>query len=330
MQRRFKCFPYIFIIYFTLSGCCVTDESPDQFLMHCTCSDHACCTADESSSPGIEPTPTEVPTPTPTPPNGKVIGQKHAVLISACIAQPGIELASEFWDDLVLQYQMLGMNGFEEDNIHVFYDNGQDFNNVLGHPMKNLTAVNKDNINEVFKNLNGKVTKNDILYIWWMGHGMWDPDTCKLYMPISGTVEEFEDSQFLKCINQVFHYKRRIIAIMTCFSGGIVDDMSAADTRTVILTSSACDENSYSLPTCYNNVYHAEFNYALTNALIQRNDCDASPVDSDTNGDKYVSFQEAHKYILRIMLQSPEKSTPQIGEVPSGIGISTFLSKIEP
>lgn len=326
MQRYFKRFPYIFMICFIFPGCCVIDDSPEQFPMHCVCSNNVCCTTQEKEF--IPPTPGDTPTRRDPKPSK---GNKHAVLISAGVAAD-TELASEYWDDLVLQYRMLIDNGFPEDQICVLYDKGQDYNATDGHSITDL-PVSITNIESVFKALGGvgsnvtcvkrPLTDEDLLYIWWMGHGgNYDrQDTCSLSMPISGSNEEFKDYEFINCINQVSHYKRRVVAIMTCHSGGILDNMADEGSKTVTLASSECEEYSKSSSTC-DGLSHAEFTYELTNALRQEKCGSRMPVENLTDGDNYVSLWEVYLYI-----SSPlGMGRPIPFDNPNNISISTYLS----
>lgn len=243
----------------------------------------------------------------------------YAVLISAGVAQKGVMLASEYWDDLVLQYKMLIMNGFPEENIYVLYDRGHDFDSVFWHSITNRPVTKKD-IGEVFDELSDLIKENDLLYVWWMGHGS-KSDTCKLTLPISGTTEEFTDEELNECINRVSHYKKRAIAVMTCYSEGIIDNMDVEDNRTVTLTSSACQENSYSIYSDCDDLFHAEFNYELTNALCQQDPCGRNvPSDAIGNGDGHISLLEVHEYNTMAMMES----TPQMGD-HDRISCSTHL-----
>ncbi|OOP56765.1 MAG: hypothetical protein AYP45_07030 [Candidatus Brocadia carolinensis] len=339
MQGYLKGFQYIIMICLILSGGCITfththlplPEQPST-LRHTPCYCHL------SGIP--EPTPIESePETKPEPKPGPPRGNKYAVLISAGIARD-TELAIEYWNDLVLQYNMLIENGFPEDQICVLYDKGQDYNPIAGHSITDL-PVSIANIESVFKALGGigtntacvkrALTDEDLLYVWWMGHGSLNYDelgTCILYMPISGSKEVVVDTQLHNFIDYVSRYSKRIIAIMTCHSGGILDDINIVGSKTVTLTSSSCEESSSSYDpslTC-DRLNHAEFSYNLTCALRQYA-CDSlilPPVDGNVDGysDGYVSLLETYLYVLSPLNR---RSTPQIGD-PDSISSSAYLN----
>ncbi len=259
--------------------------------------------------------------------------QKYAVLISTNqVTADDVAYHSEWWYDLFLHYKMLKENGFNDDKIYVLYGNGADFNTIhgdynsitqFGYSITDM-AVNKSNIQSVFNTMNSKVKTKDYLYVWWMGHGGGSgPGSCNLTMSISNTGETVIDTELTGYINSVLNYKKRSVAVMTCHSGGIVDNLNSAGNKTVALASSTCVESSYDGPTC-NALFHAEFNYTLPNALRLVNPC-GTAVGSDYDGNGDVSLSEAHQYNTATMTTS----TTQMGD-PDSIAATTYIKKREP
>lgn len=261
--------------------------------------------------------------------------QKYAVLISTGeVTTDDTKYHSEYWYDLFLHYKMLRENGFEDDKIYVLYGGGTDFNTAhaiyhattqFGYTITDM-AVNKSNIQSVFNTLSGQVDDRDHLYVWWMGHGGGSgPGSCNLSMSISNTGESVTDTELTGYINNVPDYKKRSVAIMTCHSGGIVDNLNTVGNKTAVLTSSTCLQSSYSYnatDTCNARV-HAEFSYTLPNALVEKDPCGTAVV-SDYDSDGYVSLSEAHQYNTATMTMS----TPQLGD-PDTIAASTYIEKDE-
>lgn len=258
---------------------------------------------------------------------------KYAVLISTNdVVADDVSIHSEWWYDLFLQYQALRDLGFKDENIYVLYGNGTDFDTkyddynatkVFGHPITDR-AVSKANIAQVFTDLNPIVDSRDHLYVWWMGHGGGSgTGQCDLSMLISNTGEFVSDTELAAYINTVAHYKKRTISVMTCHSGGMIDNMNAA-ARTVTLTSSTCVQSSYDAAATCNGRVHADFNYTEPNGLRQQNPCGAA-VASDANGNGRVSLSEVHQYDAAAMTTS----TPQMTD-PAGIAASTELGKSQP
>lgn len=347
MQRYLKRFYYISLLCFILFGGCTTFEytrvptsEKKSALKHSHCYSCLCSMPEPIPESILEETISEESLSKTTPASKTGPTRKYAVLISAGVTKADNSWGdSEYWYDLVSQYQLLKDHGFEDGNIYVLYGTGTDFvsgnhkyNSArrFGHSITKAAAnatdaaVTKANIEGVFKELNGKVTKNDHLYVWWMGHGSSLPrDPCYLSLFIGYTdehVHSLDDEELSKYIGLVSNYKKRTIAIMTCHSGGFIDDMSIVDNKTVTLVSSKCEESSYSYvnSSACDDIFHAEFNYTLTNALRQKDPCD-SPILSNTYRDGYVSLLETHQYNEKEMAWS----TPLMGD-PDGI------SRLEP
>jgi hypothetical protein len=262
--------------------------------------------------------------------------KKYAILISTgTTTVDDNNYHSEYWYDAFLHYKMLRDNGFDDDKIYLLYGNGTDFNtahaqynatSVYGHSITDM-ATTKANIQAVFDTLSGKVTTKDYLYVWWMGHGGGSGvGSCDLSMSVSTTGESVTDAEFKTYLDAVTNYKKRSVAVMTCHSGGMVNNFTAAGTNTVILTSSNCTENSFSFNaagTC-NGLVHAEFSYTLPNALLALDPCGSS-VASDADANGFVSLDEAHQYNVA----NVPNSTPQMGN-PDAIAASTFIQKQTP
>jgi len=259
---------------------------------------------------------------------------KYAVLISTNeVTQDNISYHSEWWYDLFLQYQALRDNGFDDEDIYVLYGNGNDFNTIhndynanlkYGHTITDM-AVNKANIQSIFNTLSSKVGGRDHLYVWWMGHGGGSgPGSCNLSMSISNTGEHVTDTELASYINGISNYRKRTVDVMTCHSGGMLDNMDIAGTDTITLTSSTCPESSYSISTTCNGRPHAEFHYTIPNALREQLPCGGA-VASDTSLNGYVSLSEVHNYNSTQM----STSTPQIAD-PDSLATSTELKRQQP
>lgn len=259
---------------------------------------------------------------------------KYAVLVSTGeTTADDVMYHSEYWYDLFLQYKMLKQNGFKDEEIYVLYGTGNDFSTIynyydataqFGHSITDM-AVNKTNIQNVFNDLKNKVKKQDYLYVWWMGHGGGSgAGMCDLSMSIATTGEHVTDAELANYLNSIAQYRKREVAVMTCHSGGMVDNFNTASNQTVTHTSSSCTQSSYSITSTCNNRVHAEFNYTFPNALSEQNPCGTS-IASDDDGNGYASMSEAHLYNQTTMTTS----TPQLGD-PDGIAPTTEIKKKEP
>ncbi len=266
---------------------------------------------------------------------------RYAVLISTNdITADDVPYYSTWWYDTFLIYKMLREQGYTDSRIFVLYGNGADFNTA--HACYNATtqynraitdfACNKANIQAVFNGLAKgdaalkipQLTEKDKLYIWWMGHGGGSgPGSCNLNMPITHTGEQVSDVEFTNYINAIT-YKYRVVQIMTCHSGGMVDNLNVAGTNTIVHTSANCTHLSYDTPAPV-DVNHAEFTFLAANAFRQVKPnaaapCDGAAVVSDIDGNGRIQVQECFDYVLANMTTS----TPQQGD-PDGLAATTYI-----
>ena len=255
---------------------------------------------------------------------------KYAVLVSTNnITSDDASYHSTWWYDLVDQYKMLLDNGFSESNIYVLYGNGTDFasshkeyntDSLYSHSITDL-ATNRANIQSIFQDtLPSKIDSDDFLYVWWMGHGSGSgTGSCDLGMTISHTFQSVSDSEFVDWMDSIGTYSKRVVAIMTCHSGGMVNNLNTAGDRTTLLTSSTCTQSSYDANSTCDNIVHAEFNYTVPNAMREQDPC-GTAVASDSDGNDSVSIDEVHQYNAATMTTS----TPQM-EDPDAQAGTTYL-----
>lgn len=239
-----------------------------------------------------------------------------AVLISAGITTADdTAYNSEYWYDMFLQYTTLIDRGYSHSDVFVLYGNGEDFQS--GHPRYSnpypgqpITDHNnrKATIQSVLAQIGQQTTSNDLIYVWWMGHG--DLSGGHLIMSIHwpGGEDTVTDTEFASYMAQIPEYRLRVFAVMTCHSGGILDDLSGP--ASIIMTSSTDTEMSASAILC--DSWHAEFHYFETCAY----DWDTpfsmcGPVDADADNNSRVSFGEAFQHSRTFT----RMSTPQINDV---------------
>ncbi len=238
--------------------------------------------------------------------------EKYAVLISAQFAtQDNAKTNSEFWYDLLLTYTTLIDYGYTYENIYVLYGRSSDFDSQVEcyqnpYPSQITDMVtNAENIQFTFDNLNTIMTEDDFLFVWYMGHG--DRQGGHLVFPVrseSDTVR-ISDVDMAAMMNTVQNYHQRVFSFMTCFSGGILDDLRGPNT--IILTSATFDQVSATGILC--DTFHAEYHYYETAALHWMTPCDqCDPVDADASGNGAVSFRESFDYAC----SNPMRSNPQI------------------
>jgi cytochrome b involved in lipid metabolism len=155
-----------------------------------------------------------------------------------------------------------------------------------------------DNIVEKSYNmdLNSDGDKNDQV--------SWDEELCSW----GGSI--FDDNLGNMFAN--IKYKKMVIVMEPCFSGGLIRDIGQNRNNMVIMSAAAESELSYSM----NSGNYDEFSYYFTCA-INGADPKGKKVNADTNNDKKVSMVEAFNYARSKDTQS---ETPQYED--SGDGIS--------
>ena len=244
----------------------------------------------------------------------------YAVLISAGQATTDdAAVNSCFWYNPYLQYKALLDEGYGDDDIYFLYGFGTDFASAYPcyqppYPVTDY-PVNRANIESVFNMLGGIMTSSDFLYVWWMGHG--GPSGSNLVMNIGTTGESVWDYEMADWVGQITNYDLRTFSWMTCYSGGILDDLEGL--RSIVMSSATFYESTYDQWLC--DTYHAEFHYPERCAWAWETPCGiCGPVDADGNGNGRVSFAEAFTYAYN----NTSLSTPQISDL-GGLAPDTYL-----
>jgi hypothetical protein len=178
------------------------------------------------------------------------------------------------------------------------------------------------NIRDIFISLGDIVTENDFLFVWWMGHADTVTFQGHLTLYIENAPSPFQfvpDFLFRMWVNHVDHYQIRTFSFMTCFSGGIIDDLEGD--RTIILTSSTFYTTSASDVLCDN--WHAELNYCEACAFHWETPCYwCGSVCADYNENGRTSFEETYIYSDSSMLFSE----PQMSDL-GGLTPNTYLGQ---
>lgn len=200
---------------------------------------------------------------------------------------------SEYWYDLLLAYEMLIDNGYAHEDVYVLYADGVDFNSLYEryqNPYPNsITDYNNHEatIESVLGSLGAIMTSNDNIYVWWLGHG--DFSSGHLIMMIENTYEMVRDDEFAAYMDQITDYNLRAFSIMTCYSGGILDDLEGE--TSIVMTSSDAYTMSESDWLC--DGPHTEFHYHETCAWHWQTPFQlCGLIDADENNDLRVSYAE--------------------------------------
>ena len=223
-----------------------------------------------------------------------VAADNYVVLISAGrTTADDAYTNSEYWYDLLLAYQMLIDNGYEHEDIHVLYGEGVDYFSAherYQNPYSNSIADynnHRTTIESVLGSLGAIMTPNDNIYVWWLGHG--SSMDGHLYMTIENTMSTLRDDEFAAFMDQITQYNLRAFSFMTCFSGGIIDDL--ASPTSIVMTSSDFFTISESDWLC--DGPHTEFHYHETCAWHWETPFQmCGLIDADEDEDQKISYAE--------------------------------------
>lgn len=244
----------------------------------------------------------------------------------------------EFWHDEFLMWETLYNLGFKDENIFVFYEDGDDV--TIQTTRYNLSRynginsivdynANRNTILAFIATLEGgdpeegipQLTENDFLFIWTFGHGYnYINDS---YLTVRDS--SISDSQLASYLDEI-PFDKRVIWMQQCNSGGFIDDLDGSNT--IIITACEDDENAYQADDVdpdgtdsYENeiwddttYYHGEFNYHGLNSVNLETIVYNSLSAPDQNSDGKTSIQEIYDWV-----DSTESSKTQHTE-----GITTY------
>lgn len=230
-----------------------------------------------------------------------------------------------YWNDCSFFFTTLKANGFLQENIYVLVSDGQDpaVDQTNGTSSKwDLNddgiddirySATKENITAVFNELAGKMTAEDILYIFTTDHGGNDTATNPAPYDNSDVVLWLWNDTFIS--NTVFAAEvgkvkaKAVVGIFEqCYSGGFAEALKGPGR--VVMSAARWWELSYAAAS--SELDYDEFSYYATQAL-------ADPAKGDSNGDGIVTMEEAYLYALAkdSYQQETITETDNDGEHPS-------------
>jgi parallel beta-helix repeat protein len=153
--------------------------------------------------------------------------------------------------------------------------------------------------------------------VWWMGHGQGRGGLVRFILNNVDGEEEIYDWELASIIDQVQLYQQRTFSFMTCFSGGILDDLQGP--KSIVLTSSSPNQTSAADKFC--DSYHAEYNYFATASFHWQTPClQCGDFDADSNDNGLVSFEET----FQSAVSNVKHSQPQKSDI-GGMAPRTYL-----
>jgi len=243
-----------------------------------------------------------------------------------------------YWNDCSFIYQTLSKKyGVPKDQIYPIMADGNDpaddsllgagryYNQSLdldfdGNDEIKLAAT-KANIKSMLENLASVLEEDDHLFIFVTDHGgtIDRVKTSFICLWNSERLYDYELAELLKPITA--KYVNVNVVLGQCYSGGFVDDLDQIGC--VVATASRGSEYSYGM---YDLPYD-EFLYHWICA-VNGADPQGRSVNADTNGDGFVSMDEAFSYARQH--DAIEEETPQYQSRPLSVGEDLAFNRIAP
>ena len=222
--------------------------------------------------------------------------KKYAVLING-----GWNAGSNYaryWNDLASIYKALkDKYNYTDSEIIVLYANGTHSPNedLDGDGTDDIDySATKANLTAVMKHVGKFIRSDGKFFFYSTNHGGYESGH-DAYLYLWG--ETIRDDEF-GALTKSIKSKHAIYTMEQCYSGGMMDDILAAQTypcsnpSVCVMTAAKHDEVSYSADT---EGTYDEYVYHWTAAVYGQTPS-GTIVNADTNGDGKVSMKEAHEY----------------------------------
>jgi len=194
----------------------------------------------------------------------------------AIIVGPG-NAASVHQKEAENLYSYLVERGWDENRIILLSEKNKDIRD--GTPTKDEFVKAMNYVN---KACNG----DEVVFIAVMDHAV-EGDDGDYFLRFGKQLDEYmSNTEFGECLDKIQNYRAMVVDIAGPYSGGFIS-LAIGDERLIVSDCSATE-------------WYKKSEYSFYEALTD--------MDADLDGDKKVSVEEAHAY----MIASMEKSTPQI------------------
>lgn len=244
------------------------------------------------------------------------MGNEYAILISGGFNS--INNHARYWNDIGEAYLMLKKYGYLDENIIVFYADGNYPNASNCHnwleikpqysDMKVDYPATKENIRLAISNMT--YSNSNSLFLFCTDHGMSNGDLVLWGQFVS-------PQEFAEIFYPTLIYRVRIFEFEQCFSGAFVAPLSSKNT--IIVTAATDEEYSWAMPPDYEyNTFNFFFNAAINQELPQGSFYDIPPTAADSDRDGKVSMAEAFNYVVNL-INFDIQSTPWYNDDGTGI-----------
>jgi branched-chain amino acid transport system substrate-binding protein len=247
--------------------------------------------------------------------------KKVALLIGVSEYQPGLNPLPASTKDIEALKQVL-----ENPEIGSFDE------------VKTLTNPDPQQMGEAIEQIFSDRDKNDLILLYFSGHGIRDKESGKLFFATSKTRNN-SSGAFVKATAVPTNFihdamssslsRRQVVILDCCFSGAFANGMLAKGDGFVdiknqlggegraILTSSTSIEPSFEEPNGNLSIY--------TRYLLQGIETGAA----DKDGDGLISVDELHEYVCRKVKDAAPTMTPQIYAIKEGYKIQLAKAPVD-
>ncbi len=247
---------------------------------------------------------------------------EYAILLSGGFNR--INNHARYWNDIGEAYLMLKKYGYSDENIIVFYADGNYPNATNCHNWNDIKsqysvvkidyASTKENIGLAINSIQHK--KNNSLFVFCTDHGMTNGDLVLWGQFIS-------PEKFSEIFYPTLNYRVRIFEFEQCFSGSFVEPLSS--TNTIIVTAATDNEYSWAMSPDYDyNTFNFFFNAAIKQDLPEGYFYEVPPILADVDKNGKVSMAEAFNYVVNLTNFNIQ-STPWYNDDGTGTPETTTL-----
>jgi hypothetical protein len=241
---------------------------------------------------------------------------EYAILLSGGFNT--INNHARYWNDIGEAYLMLKKYGYRDENIIVFYADGNYPNAINCHnwlevkPQYNNIKIDypatKDNIILAINSISH--SRDNSLFLFCTDHGMANGDLVLWGQFLS-------PNEFANIFYPTLVYRIRIFEFEQCYSGAFVEPLSSKNT--IVVTAATDSESSWAMPPDYEyNTFNFFFNAAIKEELPEGQTYEVPPTTADVDRDGRVSVAEAFNYVV-YLTNFDIQSTPWYNDDGSGI-----------
>ena len=270
-----------------------------------------------------------------------IANRTYAIILSGGISP--MSNHERYWNDCSFIYQVLtNKYGIPKSNIYPIMSDGDDpgedmrttSNSLVSQPLDldydNVAdiqlAATRENVQSTLETISNKIEKDDQLFIYVIDHGGKGTKDTYIRLWNYKNLYPYDLAAWLKPI--IAKSANINVVLGQCHAGGFIQDLQKSGC--VVATACAANESSYSCP----DIPFDEFVYHWTSAINGKNHASVT-VNSDLNGDGYISMEEAFIYAKQNDRYSngtdPEHiEHPQYASTPLSIGEDLAFDRIAP